>query len=58
MTARRCGLWPVKAQEALGLKGIGLIADRGYYKGQEILDSERAGVQTLIPKPMTSGSKA
>ncbi len=47
-----------KAQEGLGRKGIGLIADRGYYKGPEILDSEKAGVQTLIPKPMTSGSKA
>jgi transposase len=47
-----------KAQEGLGRQGIGLIADRGYYKGLEILDSEKAGVQTLIPKPMTSGSKA
>ena len=47
-----------KAQEGLGRKGIGLIADRGYYKGTEILDAEKAGVQTLIPKPMTSGSKA
>jgi len=47
-----------KAQDGLGRKGIGLIADRGYYKGTEILDAEKAGVQTLIPKPMTSGSKA
>jgi transposase len=47
-----------KAQAGLGRKGIGLIADRGYYKGTEILDSEKAGVQTFVPKPMTSGSKA
>lgn len=47
-----------KAQEGLGRKGIGLIADRGYYKGKEILDAEKAGVRTYIPKPMTSGSKA
>ena len=47
-----------KAQEGLGRKGIGLIADRGYYKGTEILDAEKAGVQTFIPKPMTSVSKA
>jgi len=47
-----------KVQEGLGRKGIGLIADRGYYKGTEILDAEKAGVQTYIPKPMTSGSKA
>ena len=30
-----------KAQEGLGRKGIGLIADRGYYKGTEILDAEK-----------------
>ena len=47
-----------KAQEGLGRKGIGLIADRGYYKGTEILDAEKAGVQTYVPKPMTSASKA
>ena len=47
-----------KAQEGLGRKGIGVIADRGYYKGTEILDAEKAGVQTFIPKPMTSVSKA
>ena len=47
-----------KAQEGLGRKGIGLIADRGYYKGTQILDAEEAGVQTYIPKPMTSGARA
>ena len=34
-----------KAQEGLGRKGIGLIADRGYYKGTEILEAEKAGVR-------------
>jgi transposase len=47
-----------KAQVALGRKGIGVIADRGYYKGHEIRDCEMAGVHTYVPKPMTSGSKA
>jgi ribosomal protein L14E/L6E/L27E len=47
-----------KAQEALGRKGIGVLADRGYYKGQEIAECEKAGVNTFVPKPMTSGSKA
>jgi hypothetical protein len=45
-----------KAQEALGRKRIELIADRGYYKGPEIIDSEKAGVQAMLPKPMTSAS--
>jgi transposase len=47
-----------KSQEALGRKGIGMLADRGYYKGQEIAECEKAGVNTCVPKPMTSGSKA
>ena len=47
-----------KAQEALGRKGIGVLADRGYYKGQEIAECEKAGVNTCVPKPLTSGSKA
>ena len=47
-----------KAQEALGRKGIGVLADRGYYKGQEIAECEKAGVNTCVPKPMTSSSKA
>ena len=47
-----------KAQEALGRKGIGVLADRGYYKGQEIAECEKVGVNTCVPKPLTSGSKA
>ncbi len=34
------------------------IADRGYFKGEEILASEAAGVTPLVPKPLTSGAKA
>ena len=47
-----------KSQDALGRKGIGVLADRGYYSGPEILAAERAGVNTYVPKPMTSNSKA
>jgi transposase len=47
-----------KSQEALGRKRIELIADRGYYNGPEILEAEQSGVNTYVPKPMTSNSKA
>jgi hypothetical protein len=33
------------------------VADRGYYKGLEILACEQAGITTFVPKPLTSGSK-
>ena len=35
-----------------------VFADRGYYKGEQILDCEQAGIKTLVPKPQTSGNKA
>jgi hypothetical protein len=47
-----------KTQQALGRKRIEVIADRGYYSGTEILEAERSGVNTYVPKPMTSNSKA
>lgn len=41
-----------KAQEGLGRKGIGLIADRGYYKGTEILaGGPNAATQTIGISP-------
>jgi len=35
-----------------------VLADRGYFKGQQIYDCEQAGIKTLVPKPQTSGNKA
>jgi len=35
-----------------------VVADRGYYKGLEILACEQAGITIFVPKPLTSGSKA
>ncbi len=34
------------------------MADRGYFKGEEILACENAGVTVTLPKPQTSGAKA
>src|SRR6187402_805207 len=34
-----------------------VLADRGYFEGYEILECERAGIETLVPKPLTSNSK-
>ena len=47
-----------QAQEATGLRELTAIADRGYFKGEEILACEAAGVTPLVPKPLTSGAKA
>jgi hypothetical protein len=35
-----------------------VVADRGYFEGYDILECERAGIATLVRKPLTSNSKA
>jgi transposase len=47
-----------QAQQATGEAAVTVVADRGYYKGEDILTCERDGVTTLLPKPLTSGAKA
>ena len=47
-----------KAQGATGAEQLTVLADRGYFSGEEILACEALGVTPLLPKPLTSGSKA
>ena len=35
-----------------------MVADRGYFNGEEIRACEKAAITTFVPKPLTSGSKA
>ena len=45
-------------REASGHPKPIVLADRGYYEGYAILECERAGIATMMPKAMTSGSRA
>ena len=47
-----------QAREEIEAELLTVVADRGYYKGLEILACEQAGITTFVPKPLTSGSKA
>ena len=47
-----------QARGALESDELEVIADRGYYKGEEIAACEEAGIKVFVPKPMTSGAKA
>ena len=47
-----------QARDASGRDALTVIADRGYFKGEEILACEQAGATPLVPKPLTSGAKA
>jgi hypothetical protein len=45
------------AKAALRSDNLDVVADRGYFKGEEILACEQAGVAVTLPKPQTSGAK-
>ena len=47
-----------QARAATGIEDLTVVADRGYFKGEEILQCAQAGITTFVPKPLTSGSKA
>ena len=47
-----------QARAATGSEQLTVLADRGYFTGEEILECEQAGISTLVPKPLTSTSKA
>jgi transposase len=46
------------AKAALCSDNLDVVADRGYFKGEEILACEQAGVAVTLPKPQTSGAKS
>jgi transposase len=47
-----------KAKAAMGAEHLEMLADRGYFSGEEILACESLGVTPYVPKPLTSGAKA
>jgi len=47
-----------QAQAATGTGQLTVLADRGYFKGEEVLACEQAGINALVPKPLNSNSKA
>jgi hypothetical protein len=46
----------LKAQEATGNEEITVLADRGYFNGDQVLACENTGVLPCIPKTLTSSS--
>jgi len=47
-----------RASAATGIKDLTVIADRGYYKNEEILSCERSGISAMVPKSLTSNNTA
>ena len=46
-------MW-LKAQEATGNREITVLADRGYFSGDQVLSCEGTGVAPIVPKVLTS----
>jgi transposase len=47
-----------ETKATLEAANLDVIADRGYFSGEEILECDKAGITVTLPKPMTSNSKA
>ncbi len=47
-----------QAKAALHADELEAVADRGYFKGEEILCCEEADITVTLPKPQTSGAKS
>ena len=47
-----------QAREATGIEKLAVVADRGYFSGEEVLACDQAGIIAYVPKPLTSGAKA
>lgn len=43
-----------KARSAIGSDKITIVADRGYYGGEQLLECANDGITTYVPKPLTS----
>ena len=48
----------LKSREAIRTEQLDVLADRGYFKGPEILKCVEAGITPWVPKTMTSDNKA
>jgi transposase len=47
-----------QAKDATGAADLTVLADRGYFSGEEIRACEQAGATPYVPRPLTSGAKA
>jgi hypothetical protein len=47
-----------QARDEMAVETLEVVADRGYYDGEEIGACEEADITVTLPKPLTSGVKA
>ena len=47
-----------QTKAVLETDALDVVADRGYFSGEEVLACDEAGITVTLPKPLTSGNKA
>ena len=47
-----------QAKAALGTDALDVVADRGYFSGEQIVACEEAGITVTLPEPQTSANRA
>ena len=47
-----------EARAAIGAEHLSVVADRGYYRAEELLDCEQADIMAYVPNSMTSSNRA
>src|SRR2546427_1825060 len=47
-----------QARGATGIDELTVVADRGYFKGEQVLQCDQAGITAIVPKTLTSNSLA
>jgi transposase len=47
-----------QAKSVIATESLTAVADRGYYRGEDILDCDKANITSYLPKPNTSPNRA
>ena len=47
-----------RTKDALEVETLSVVADRGYYRGEELRECEQDAITAYLPKPQTSGNMA
>jgi transposase len=47
-----------QARQAIGTEALTVVADRGYFKSEQILDCTQSGIVPIVPKSLTSNNRA
>ena len=47
-----------QARDATGINALTVVADRGYFKSEQILECTQSGITPIVPKSLTSNNRA